>query len=126
MSERRSTFQMVAVAFGWAVSVSGFLVGGTLGGGLTFGQGVTAILLGNLVLVAVASLIGMVGYRTGMTSYLIAKNVFGRSGSVFVSIMLGFLAMGFIGVLMDAFGNAFVALVDGVPWTVVVLVFAVL
>ncbi|MFA9444477.1 cytosine permease [Egicoccus sp. AB-alg6-2] len=126
MSERRSTFQMVAVAFGWAVSVSGFLVGGTLGGGLTFGQGVSAIVLGNLVLVVVASLIGLVGYRTGMTSYLIAKNVFGRSGSVFVSIMLGILAMGFIGVLMDAFGNAFVALVDGVPWTLVVLVFAVL
>src|SRR5690606_25002124 len=103
-------FSLVAVAFGWAVSVSGFLVGGTLGGGLRFGQGVAAIVLGNLVLVVVASLIGLIGFRTGLTSYLVAKEVFGRKGSAFVSIMLGILAMGFIGVLLDAFGNAFVAL----------------
>lgn len=124
-AERRSTFSLVAVAFGWAVSVSGFLVGGTLGGGLRFGQGVAAIVLGNLVLVVVASLIGLIGFRTGLTSYLVAKEVFGRKGSAFVSIMLGILAMGFIGVLLDAFGNAFVALVDAVPWTVIVLLFAV-
>lgn len=125
MTQRRSTFQLVAVAFGWAISVSGFLVGGTLGGGLRFGEGLTAILLGNVVLVVVASLVGLIGYRTGMTTYLISRTVFGSAGSVGVSLVLGVLAMGFIGVLMDAFGNAFTALVDGVPWTVVVVAFAV-
>ncbi|MFA9430746.1 cytosine permease [Egicoccus sp. AB-alg2] len=125
ISQRRSTFQLVAVAFGWAISVSGFLVGGTLGGGLRFGEGVAAILLGNGLLVVVASLIGLIGYRTGMTSYLIARSVFGRVGSIVVSLVLGILAMGFIGVLLDAFGNAFTALVPGIPWTAVVLLFAV-
>lgn len=124
-SARRSSFQLVAVAFGWVISVSGFLVGGTLGGGLTFGGGLSAIVLGNVILAVIASLIGLIGYRTGMTTYLISRAVFGRHGSILVSLVLGVLAMGFIGVLMDAFGNAFTALVDGVPWTVVVLTFAV-
>lgn len=124
-AQRKNAYQLIVVAIGWAISVSAFLVGGVLGGGLRFGPGVTAILIGNAVLGAVASLIGLIGYRTGLTSYLIARAVFGRVGSVLVSIVLGVLAMGFIGVLLDAFGDAFTALVSAIPWTVVVILFTV-
>lgn len=122
-SHRRTIYQMIVVAVGWAISLSAFLVGGSLGGGLRFSQSVTAIVLGNAVLAVVASLIGLIGYRTGLTSYRVARTVFGSAGSVVVSLVLGVLAMGFIGVLADSFGGAFTALVPAVPWTVVVLVF---
>ncbi|NED94749.1 hypothetical protein G1H11_05435 [Phytoactinopolyspora alkaliphila] len=125
LAQRRSTFQLMAVAFGWVISISGFLVGGTLGGGLEFGQGLSAILLGNVILAVIATLIGLIGYRTGMTTYLISRTVFGRQGSILVSLVLGVLAMGFIGVLLDSFGTAFVALVDGVPKPAVIFVFAI-
>jgi cytosine permease len=125
LDKRKSTYQLIAVAVGWAISVSAFLVGGVVGGGLRFGPAVGAIVLGNVALAVVASLIGLIGYRTGLTSYRIAKSVFGSVGSVLVSIVLGVLAMGFIGVLMDAFGNALTALVSGLNWTTVVILFAV-
>jgi cytosine permease len=125
LAKRKTAFQMAAVAMGWAISVSAFLVGGVVGGGLRFGSAVGAIVVGNVILAVIASLIGLIGYRTGLTSYRIARNVFGSAGSVLVSIVLGVLAMGFIGVLMDAFGNALTALVSGVNWTTVVILFTV-
>ncbi len=124
-SARKTTYQLIAVAIGWSISVSAFLVGGVVGGGLRFGPAVGAITAGNVVLAIIASLIGLIGYRTGLTSYRIARTVFGDMGSVLVSLVLGVLAMGFIGVLMDAFGNAMTALVPELNWTTVVILFTV-
>lgn len=122
---RRSLAQQVIVQIGWNISVSAFLVGGTIGAGRSFGTAVWAILLGNLFLSVVASLVGLVGFRTGLTSYLLSRAVFGTRGSVLVSLVLGILAMGFIGVLMDSWGTAINALLPAIPWTAVVLLFAV-
>lgn len=122
---RRSLYSLVAVWVGWAISVSSFLVGGAVGAGTTFGAGLTAILLGNAILAVIGGLIGYAGYRTGLTTYLACRILFGVRGSAVPSIVLGVLAMGFIGVLMDAFGTAMADLVMGVPWTVWVLMFAV-
>lgn len=121
---RQGLWRLVMVQIGWNISVSAFLVGGTIGAGVSFGTAVAAILLGNLFLSLVAIAIGLVGFRTGLTSYLISRVVFGIQGSVLVSLVLGVLAMGFIGVLMDAWGTALNLLIPAVPWTVVVLLFA--
>jgi cytosine permease len=122
---RRSLAQQVIVQIGWNISVSAFLVGGTIGAGTTLETALVAILLGNLFLSLVASLVGIIGFRTGLTSYLLSRAVFGTRGSVLVSLVLGILAMGFIGVLMDSWGSAINALFPAVPWSVVVLLFAV-
>ncbi|WP_283137657.1 purine-cytosine permease family protein [Rhizohabitans arisaemae] len=112
---RQSLLKMIIVQIGWNISVSSFLVGGVVGGGTTFAEGMTAILVGNLILVAVSSLIGLVGYRTGLSSYLAARVVFGRYGAVVVSLLLGVLAMGFIGVLMDTWSGAVNKLIPAIP-----------
>ncbi|MDF5756035.1 cytosine permease [Spongiactinospora sp. TRM90649] len=122
---RKSLIQMIIVQIGWNISVSSFLVGGVVGGGTTFGEGMAAILVGNLVLVVVSALVGLVGYRTGLSSYLAARAVFGRHGAVVVSLLLGVIAMGFIGVLMDTWGGAVNKLIPAIPSWVFVLVFAV-
>ncbi len=122
---RKSLLQMVIVQIGWNISVSSFLVGGVVGGGTTFGEGLAAILVGNLVLVAVSTLVGLIGFRTGLTSYLLSRAVFGRVGSVLASLLLGILAMGFIGVLMDTWGLAVHGLFPEVPSWAFVLAFAV-
>lgn len=121
---RRGPYQMITVWMGWCVSISAFLVGGAIGAGTTFGEGISAIVLGNVILAVVGGLIGLVGYRTGLTTYLVSRILFGVRGSVVPSVILGVLAMGFIGVLMDAFGGAITALVPGLNWTAVVLLFA--
>lgn len=122
---RRGGYAQVAVWMGWVISTSSLLVGGTVGAGTTFSVGLTAIILGNGLLAVIGGLIGYVGYRTGLTTYLASRLLFGARGSVVPSIVLGVLAMGFIGVLMDAFGTAMNALVPAVPWTVFVIVFAI-
>jgi cytosine permease len=122
---RRGIYSLVAVWVGWAISVSSFLVGGAVGAGTTFGTGFTAILLGNAVLALIGGAIGYIGYRTGLTTYLASRILFGVRGSAVPSIVLGILAMGFIGVLMDAFGTAMHGLVTDVPWTAWVILFAV-
>jgi cytosine permease len=122
---RRGLYSLVAVWVGWAISVSSFLVGGAVGAGTTFGTGLTAILVGNAILALIGGAIGYIGYRTGLTTYLASRIIFGVRGSAVPSIVLGILAMGFIGVLMDAFGTAMVGLVPDVPWTVWVILFAV-
>jgi cytosine permease len=122
---RRGGYALVAVWVGWAISVSSLLVGGAVGAGTTFGVGLTAIIVGNVFLAVVGMLVGYVGYRTGLTTYLASRLLFGTRGSVVSSLVLGVLAMGFIGVLMDAFGTAMTGLVPQVPWTVFVIAFAV-
>lgn len=121
---RRGGYALVAVWMGWVISTSSLLVGGTVGAGTTFSVGLTAIILGNALLAVIAGLVGYVGYRTGLTTYLASRLLFGSRGSVVPSIVLGVLAMGFIGVLMDAFGTAMNALVPAVPWTAFVIAFA--
>ncbi|MCG5215775.1 cytosine permease [Streptosporangium soli] len=123
-NRRKSLLQMIIVQIGWNISVSSFLVGGVVGGGSSFGAGIAAILVGNLVLVVVSTLVGLVGYRTGLSSYLAARAVFGRHGAVVVSLLLGLLAMGFIGVLMDTWGGAVNKLLPAIPSWVFVLAFA--
>ena len=110
---------------GWNISVSSFLVGGVVGAGVPFWTGVLAILFGNLVPVSVSTLVGLAGCRTGMTSYLSSRVVFGVKGSVLVSVMLGIIAMGFIGVLMDTWGQAVNQLIPAIPGWAFVLAFAV-
>ena len=122
---RQSLLQLTIVQIGWNISVSSFLVGGVVGAGVPFWTGVLAILLGNLVLVSVSTLVGLAGCRTGMTSYLISRVVFGVKGSVLVSVMLGIIAMGFIGVLMDTWGQAVNQLIPSIPGWAFVLAFAV-
>lgn len=122
--KRRGLYELVAVWVGWAISVSAFLVGGVVGNGTTLGTGLSAIFIGNLILVVIGALVGTIGFRTGLTTYSIGRVVFGKGGSVIVSFLLGFLAMGFIGVLLDGFANSMVALVPAVPKMVSVLAFA--
>lgn len=123
-SRRKPLLQLILVQVGWNISVSSFLVGGVIGAGTTFGEGMAAIALGNLVLAVVASLIGIIGFRTGLTSYLSSRAVFGSAGSILVSIVLGIVAMGFIGVLMDTWGGAVNHLIPAIPSSVFVIAFA--
>ena len=61
---RRSFYGVSMVWVGWCISLSAFLTGGTIGAGNKLGIGLLAVLVGNLLLFALASLCGTVGFRT--------------------------------------------------------------
>lgn len=124
--KRRSLYTTATVWVAWVISISAFFVGGVIGAGSTAAQGLSAVAVGNAILAVIAFLVGMVGFRTGLSSYMISRAVFGRQGSIIVSAVIGLLAMGFIGVLLDGFATAFAALVPAVPRPVAILAFAAL
>ncbi|MGH2452126.1 MAG: purine-cytosine permease family protein [Candidatus Limnocylindria bacterium] len=124
--KRRGIYVNLSVWVAWVISISAFFVGGAIGAGQPVAAGLGAVLLGNAILAIIAFLVGMVGFRTGLSSYMISRAIFGRGGSVIVSAVIGLLAMGFIGVLLDGFASAFDALLPGVPRAVAIVGFAVL
>ncbi|MEH7255699.1 cytosine permease, partial [Neobacillus niacini] len=67
--KRRSALATSFVWVGWCVSLSAFLTGGVIGGGTTAAAGLWAVLLGNLFLVVISSLIGLIGFKTGLSTY---------------------------------------------------------
>lgn len=123
--ERKSLWETTSVWVGWAISLSAFLAGGIIGGGTTASVGLSAVFLGNALLVVIASFIGLIGYKTGLTTYSIARIVFGRKGSLITSLLIGIVAMGFIGSLLKSFGIVFNVLVPAIPVWVAITVFTV-
>lgn len=124
--KRRSLIATATVWIGWGISLSAFMTGGTIGSGSTAGNGILAVFAGNLVLMLIAVFVGLIGYRTGLTTYSIGRIVFGKKGSIISSLLMGILSMGFIGVLLNSFGDALHSLVPEIPSWIAVIVFAIL
>ena len=105
LDKRRSLFGTFTVWAGWVMSITAFLVGGLVGGGLPLTKAIPAIVIGNLVLACIGTLMGYLGYKTGISTYLISRLVFGKKGSLIISAYIGLLAMGFVGVFAGATGT---------------------
>lgn len=123
--ERRHWFATLTVWAGWTISITAFLVGGLVGGGLPVQEAVPAIFIGNIVLAVVGALIGYIGMKTGLSTYMLAQLVFGRYGSIAVSIIIGIFAMGFVGVFAGATGTFINAQFSMVPLWLGALAFVI-
>ena len=115
MDKRRDVYSTTTVWAGWVISVSAFLVGGTIAKGMALVPAIGAILTGNIILVFMATLIASIGCRLGLSTSFISRIIFGRKGSVIVSLVLGIIAMLFIGVLLGALGSVFAVAFPAVP-----------
>lgn len=125
ISQRRGFFGTAMVWVGWCISLSAFLTGGTIGAGNTLWIGLLAVLAGNLLLFVLGSLCGVIGFRTGRTTYSLFEPMFGRKGSILVSVLRGASAMSFIGVLLNSFANTLTALLPWFPFWLAVLLFGI-
>lgn len=124
ISQRRGFFGTAMVWVGWCISLSAFLTGGTIGAGNTLWIGLLAVLAGNLLLFVLGSLCGVIGFRTGRTTYSLFEPMFGSKGSILVSVLRGASAMSFIGVLLNSFANTLTALLPWFPfWLAWILAF---
>lgn len=98
--------------------------GGTIGNGCTFGVGLLAVFAGNALLMVLGALCGVIGFRSGRSTYALFEAMFGSKGSVVVSAIRGISAMSFIGVLLDSFSSTLVQLLPWFPKWLAVLLFA--
>ena len=105
--QRRGTFPLLTLAFGWGFLVTGLLVGGALGAGVSFWPDlIYASFLGNLANFVIGALVGYIGYQTACNSGLLYRFTYGQVGAYAPVLFLAILTIGWQGLVVGAFGFA--------------------
>lgn len=100
---------MLALAFGWGFLITGLLTGGSMAAGVPFWPDlIEAAFWGNLVNFVVGALIGYMGYKTACNSGLLYRFTYGKIGVYLPIIFLALLTTGWQGIVVGAFGFAWV------------------
>jgi cytosine permease len=102
--EQRGLLSTVGVFVAWVITTTPFLVAAALASGMTFWTAIAALLVGTTITATVGMLVGVLGQRTRMTSYLVSRIVYGAKGSTLISVMIGILSVGFVGVIASFLG----------------------
>src|SRR5437660_922168 len=111
--EQRGLLSTVGVFVAWVITTTPFLVAAALASGMTFWTAVAALLVGTTITATVGMLVGVLGQRTRMNSYLVSRIVYGVKGSTLISVLIGILSVGFVGVIASFLGAVISA---GIPF----------
>jgi cytosine permease len=116
-------FSIAAQRFGQLSALSQFLLGATLGVGMSFWPAVGAITLGAAILELVAILLGVIGVREGMSTSLLARwTGFGRYGAGLIGLVIAISLIGWFGIQNAVFAQGLHSLLGGPPlwvWTLI-------
>jgi cytosine permease len=122
-SERYSWWGVAVQRFGQLSALSQFLLGATLGFGMTFWGAFWAVTLGAVILEVVAILTGIAGQREGLSTSVLARwTGFGRYGSALVGVVFAISLIGWFGVQNAVFASGLQSLIGGPPlwvWSVI-------
>jgi len=99
-------FHIAIMVIGVMITVPAFVLGAQLGASLGFSRAFTGIVLGAVLLSLIASLTGMVGVKTHLSTSMINRYTFGKSGAVIINTILGITALGWFSVIIALFGEA--------------------
>src|SRR3954451_12971328 len=120
---RYSWWSVAVQRFGQISALSQFLLGSTLGFGMSFWQAFWALTLGAVILEVVAIFLGVMGCREGMQTSLLTRWAgFGHAGSALVGLAIGISLIGWFGIQSAVSAEGLVALVGGLPawaWSLV-------
>jgi cytosine permease len=121
---KQDALPMLLLAFGWGFLITGLLTGGSMAAGMPFWPDlIEAAFWGNLVNFAVGAAIGYMGYKTACNSGLLYRFTYGRVGVFLPVIFLALLTTGWQGIVVGAFGFAWVQDFNS-PWFYAVAIFA--
>src|SRR6202142_1500733 len=85
MNARRSAFSVTLVWIGFPMIITGAMTGSILVLGMGFSRALTAMVIGNIIMLAYVGALGLLGTRGGVNFALLASVVFGRRGYVLAS-----------------------------------------
>jgi len=109
--------------FGQLSDLTVFLLGATLGAGMSFWGAFWSLTLGSVILELVAIFAGIAGVREGLSTSVLARwTGFGRLGSALIGLVVATSLIGWFGIQNAIFAEGLHALVDGVPvwlWSIV-------
>ncbi|MBT8163294.1 MULTISPECIES: cytosine permease [Arthrobacter] len=116
-TERFGFFSMLLQWLAMSGSLSQFVLGATLGLGMTFQNAFLSFTLGAVILEVVIFAVGAAGQREGLSMTLLTRFAgFGRNGSTLVSLVIAVSLIGWFGVQNGIFGTSMTALVGGPSW----------
>lgn len=99
MSARNHWFGIAVQRFGQISALSQFLLGATLGYGMTFVDAFWAILLGSIIVEVIMCLVGIIAQREGLNTALLARwTGFGEVGASIVGLAVGISLIGWFGI----------------------------
>jgi len=98
--------RIAAVAAMVGFSLPTFLTGLEVSIGLSPWEAVGALVLGSLIIFAIGGVIGMIGARTRMSSYLLVRLAFGDTGAGLVNIAFAISLLGWFGLNINLFTQA--------------------
>jgi cytosine permease len=121
-SERYPWLSVATQRFGQLACMSQFLLGATLGFGMTLGNAILAITLGCVILEVVAIVVGIAGMREGLSTSVLARwTGFGRLGSSLIGLVVAVSLIGWFGVQNAVFADGLKSIVGVLPtwmWTI--------
>lgn len=103
--KRKRLRSLTIVLSGFPIALSNFVIGGIVGAGLTFPKAIAALLVGNIVLMSVVVLMGILAFKTGLSSTFLSRSAFGKIGSYIFSCLLVFSALTWISLNGDIFAR---------------------
>lgn len=104
-SARKSLGSILVILTGYTISLSNFVTGATVGFKMPFQQAILACGLGNLMLIVVATLLGIISCRTGLTTSVLARKSMGGRSSAILSFLIAVSAVNWIAVNADTFAK---------------------
>jgi cytosine permease len=113
--EQRGLLSTVGVFVAWVITTTPFLVAAALAAGMTFWTAMAALFVGTTITATVGMLVGVLGQRTRMNSYLVSRIVYGLKGSTLISVLIGVLSVGFVGVIASLLGAIISAGIPALP-----------
>ncbi|MEV4888093.1 cytosine permease, partial [Nonomuraea sp. NPDC055795] len=114
---RYSWFNVAVQRFGQLSDLTQFLLGATLGAGLSFWDAFWAFTLGSVILEVVCIFVGIAGMREGMSTSLLARwTGFGRYGSTIIGVIITLSLFGWFGVQTGVFAAGLHAIMPWLPF----------
>lgn len=114
MSARQSLWSITIVRVGALATISQFILGASLGYGMTFWQAFWATMFGSIILQVISFLLGYAGAREGLSTSLLSRwTGFGRYGSSIIGGVIAVSCIGWFGVQNSVFAEGLVQATGG-------------
>lgn len=104
-SKRKGLLSLTVVLAGYPIALSNFVIGGAVGVGLSLGEAILALIIGNLILISIVIATGLLAFKTGLSTAFLSRRAFGKSGSSIFSILLALSAVTWISLNGDIFAR---------------------
>lgn len=102
---RKKWLSMALVWIAIGIDLSAMFLGAQLGNGMDLAGSLTSTIIGSLILGLIGALCAYVGAKTGLSTSMITRFLFGNRGARIVSVVLGIFSLGWFGVQVGFFAT---------------------